>query len=262
MTFPYGVYDPFWNSVIFYISGLGNVGDPILDSGPYALPFTHAKPGNPLLLSSAAGKPGNPSAGAGTAMAFNGTDFLSLSGVLTAAGLNLIPGDFTYEMWIRGYRIDSGSQVIISWGTATGEGGIVGAVGYFNLASANNPNHLNVNINAPVTDTVNWHHHVFQRSGNLVQYGVDGQLNAKITLTTNVGFSILPVIIGSYNFASGIVSAENYAAGIRLTKAARYTFPFAPGYPYATGSAVSPGTSGVVLSNYSMPLNPFGISQG
>lgn len=88
------------------------------------------------------------------------------------------------------------------------------------------------------------YHFVLQRTGDVLELGVDGALVASAACTGSLTVNAARPVIGHYDWASGTnFGAAAHFWGFRATRAARYTFPYiVPLKPYALkGPPPAPG---------------------
>lgn len=215
--------DPFWNLVSLYIKGNGVDQSPtIVDEKGHTI----TKNGVITLSSAASVYPG------GTAIQFNGAQ--RLFATPTASEFAMGTGDFTYEAWV----LQTNRPALANWMSldAGGDAGIIlqiSAAG--NLSASGAANGITF-APAPGSPSVAvpfgaWDHIALCRSGNTLRYFLNGVFVLQVVnytgnLTENAFY------LGAYNSGSGPFTG--YMNDIRITKAARYTASFTPGYGYPT----------------------------
>ena len=144
-------------------------------------------------------------------------------------------GDFTMEMWVRRFRVDSDEWLMIqSDGTSAGSGvGIhiwasnVGTANQF--AGRMRIGGSNIDCNGSTKLEINtWYHLAFTREGDKGRVFVNGQLDGEVTNGGAINAPSTPMIIGAVN-NSGAAGIKGWIQDVRFYKGvAKYTKDFIP----------------------------------
>ena len=178
---------------------------------------------------------------------FNGsTDYLNNS---SATGINVGASNFTVEGWVYLNSNSNYSGVFSSFGTASGNFGILlgfqntgvlyGAVGN----ASGSPAAVDVSSSSAVT-TNTWNHVAFVRNGTSHKLYLNG-VNVGTTTATSASVGSTTFVEGRYYYNTNSFYLNGYISNVRLVSSAVYTANFTP--PTTPLTAIS-GTQ--LLTNF------------